>query len=253
MREQLAHWIAALVAVFVLLLALAFAWIQNLSAPVPAPAAAPALVDALAECIARGRTVYETQGCVLCHSIAGIGNPRVPLDPVGARRPGNEIRKWIIGAEEVAKGLSENVRARKQRYRELAPEDLATLVAYLQILHLWALVEKMPPDGESVPAPKQPEIAATPRVEKAPRKSAVASRPSLKDEEEGLKQAEVSPMAKTVIVRRGDTLSLIAERAYGDPTQWPLIYKANKDKIRDPNLISVGLELVLPRAQELMP
>lgn len=231
MREQLAHWLAALVAVFVLLLAFTFAWIQNPSEPVPAPTTAPTSTNALAKRIARGKAVYEAQGCAFCHSIAGIGNPRAPLDNVGAHRSGDEIRKWIIGAKEVAKRLPESVRERKQRYRELEPEDLDTLVVYLQTLHPWAPVATTPPDGEPVPAPKQPELAATPRVEKG---------------EEELKQAEVSLAAKTVIVQQGDTLSLIAERAYGDPTQWPLIYEANQDKIKDPHIISVGMELTLP-------
>jgi len=43
----------------------------------------------------------------------------------------------------------------------------------------------------------------------------------------------------TYTVVRGDCLWRIAERdyIYNDPSRWPHIYEANKDKIKDPNLI----------------
>jgi len=50
-------------------------------------------------------------------------------------------------------------------------------------------------------------------------------------------------------VKKGDTLNTIANRReiYNDRYQWPLIYKANRDQIRDPHLIFVGQHLVIPR------
>lgn len=47
-------------------------------------------------------------------------------------------------------------------------------------------------------------------------------------------------------VVRGDTLSGIARRYYGDPNLWPRIYNANRDQIRDPNLIYPGQRLCIP-------
>jgi nucleoid-associated protein YgaU len=51
-------------------------------------------------------------------------------------------------------------------------------------------------------------------------------------------------------VRKRDTLHVIAGRReiYNDPQQWVLIYKANRDQIRDPLQIFVGQHLVIPRA-----
>jgi nucleoid-associated protein YgaU len=51
-------------------------------------------------------------------------------------------------------------------------------------------------------------------------------------------------------VRKSDTLHVIAGRReiYNDPNQWLLIYKANRDQIRDPLQIFVGQHLVIPRA-----
>ena len=48
-------------------------------------------------------------------------------------------------------------------------------------------------------------------------------------------------------VKRGDTLSLIADKVYGDPQKWPEIYEANRDKIRDPDGIFISQFLFIPR------
>jgi hypothetical protein len=50
-------------------------------------------------------------------------------------------------------------------------------------------------------------------------------------------------------VRKGDELHTIAGRKeiYNDSYQWPLIYKANRDQIRDPRVIFAGQNLVIPR------
>jgi len=50
----------------------------------------------------------------------------------------------------------------------------------------------------------------------------------------------------TYIVQSGDTLFSIAKKYYGDGTQYTKIYNANKDQIKNPNLIYPGLQLVIP-------
>ncbi|MBN1992547.1 MAG: LysM peptidoglycan-binding domain-containing protein [Anaerolineae bacterium] len=50
----------------------------------------------------------------------------------------------------------------------------------------------------------------------------------------------------TYVVQPGDTLSKIAQQIYGDYRLWRLIFEANQDKISDPGLIRVGMELRLP-------
>jgi nucleoid-associated protein YgaU len=51
---------------------------------------------------------------------------------------------------------------------------------------------------------------------------------------------------RTYTVQAGDTLGKIAQELYKDGSRWTEIYEANKDKIADPDVIEVGLKLVIP-------
>lgn len=50
-------------------------------------------------------------------------------------------------------------------------------------------------------------------------------------------------------VQSGESLSKIAsyESVYNDVSKWGIIYRANRDQIKDPNLIFEGMELRIPR------
>lgn len=52
----------------------------------------------------------------------------------------------------------------------------------------------------------------------------------------------------TYVVVSGDSLSKIAKREYGDMNQWRRIYDANRDQIKDPDLIHPGQQLKIPRS-----
>jgi nucleoid-associated protein YgaU len=47
-------------------------------------------------------------------------------------------------------------------------------------------------------------------------------------------------------VRKGDTLSKIAAKYYGDPGLYNVIFEANRDQLKDPNLIKIGQKLRIP-------
>jgi nucleoid-associated protein YgaU len=51
-------------------------------------------------------------------------------------------------------------------------------------------------------------------------------------------------------VQRGDSLSKIAKQFYGDASEWRRIYEANRDLIKDPNLIQPGWKLTIPEEQQ---
>ncbi|MDE6992404.1 MAG: LysM peptidoglycan-binding domain-containing protein, partial [Lachnospiraceae bacterium] len=48
------------------------------------------------------------------------------------------------------------------------------------------------------------------------------------------------------VVQRGDNLSKIAGKVYGDRKQWRKIYDANKDRIRKDYTIFANQTLVIP-------
>jgi LysM repeat protein len=54
-------------------------------------------------------------------------------------------------------------------------------------------------------------------------------------------------------VRPGDTLSAIAARAYGSAAGWPAIWWANRRQVPDPDMITTGQRLALPRSHQVPP
>ena len=144
MREKWARRIAFFTGQIVLLLAIAFALIQNpIETPdtiesrgqVPPPKLLePVVLDP--QRIEAGQEVYKQQICARCHAIAGEGNLRNPLDGVGARRTAEELRDWIIGVDALQGMLPERAFKLKQAHRELSGDDLGALIIYMQSLRL---------------------------------------------------------------------------------------------------------------------
>ncbi len=62
-------------------------------------------------------------------------------------------------------------------------------------------------------------------------------------------KAEAGKM-ETYVVKKGDCLWAIAKKKkiYNDPFLWPVIYEANKGKIKKANLIYPGQKLKIPRS-----
>jgi len=52
-------------------------------------------------------------------------------------------------------------------------------------------------------------------------------------------------------VKSGDTLWAISQHFYGDGNQWNRIYEANRETIKDPDLIQPGWELNIPRPADV--
>ena len=75
-------------------------------------------------------------------------------------------------------------------------------------------------------------------------------------EEERLGMAEEMPMAAmdSYTVIPGDSLWAISGKGdvYGNPYQWPLIYKANRSKIKDADLIYPGQQFDIDRSASAM-
>jgi len=134
MREELARWIALLTVVVTVSLSALFAWVHNplddsVAPPVVVPVEAPE-----STVVHPGYAVFVAQRCTSCHSVAGEGSPRYPLDGVGARLDRDAILKWTIGAPELENVLPANAFRRKQPYGGLTEAELDALVSWLKTL-----------------------------------------------------------------------------------------------------------------------
>jgi len=136
MREQWARRIVFFIGVLILLLAIMFAYLQNpiIGTDVTENSEQATALEFEPERIEAGRKVYKQQTCSRCHSIAGEGNPRNPLDNVGARRSAEELRHYTVGADVVKEKLPEYLSKLKQRYRLIPIDELDALIIYLQSL-----------------------------------------------------------------------------------------------------------------------
>jgi len=82
---------------------------------------------------AAGAKVFADQKCSVCHSIAGKGNVKGPLDDVGSQLSAADIRSWI----EDAPGMTTKTNATRKpamKSYSLPKADVDNLVAYLSAL-----------------------------------------------------------------------------------------------------------------------
>jgi hypothetical protein len=98
------------------------------------------------------------------------------------------------------------------------------------------------------PAPSQAPAAGTPVITQPQGSREVASAvPQTQVADAG---TVVIPNINTAIVSRGDNLWRISHRVYGKGLRYTVIYGANQEQIRNPNLIYPGQVFVLPGEQE---
>lgn len=57
---------------------------------------------------------------------------------------------------------------------------------------------------------------------------------------------KTSPKPSNYVVQKGDCLWNISKQIWKNPLKWPLIYAANQDRIKNPNLIYPGQKFALP-------
>ena len=62
------------------------------------------------------------------------------------------------------------------------------------------------------------------------------------------KPAQPTSTGKTYVVQKGDSLSKIAKHEYGNANDWRRIFEANKDVLKDPDVILPGQTLKIPQA-----
>jgi mono/diheme cytochrome c family protein len=81
---------------------------------------------------ADGEKVFAAQKCSICHSIAGQGNKKGPLDGVGAKLSSDDVRQWITNAPEMAAKVKAERKPAMKAFSALSKVEVDALVAYLQ-------------------------------------------------------------------------------------------------------------------------
>ena len=112
-----------------------------------------------------------------------------------------------------------------------------TVIAFILVVFSFACAKKEVVKKQSPVPQKATSTQSTTVVEKKaePQKSEPVSTESVKAE-------PVVSLPMLHKVKKGECLWKISsyKEIYNDPFMWPLIYKANKDKIKDPDLIFPG-------------
>ena len=129
---------------------------------------------------------------------------------------------------------------------------------FIDRLYKTTAVAKVAPRTEPAPAPvaakeKTPVVeakakaVATDEKAKPVAKQVTASVEKSQPTEALAKMAKVPALAaQQYTVKSGDTLSKLAERFYSAPGKWEKIYDANKDILKNPNYIYIGMKLTIP-------
>jgi mono/diheme cytochrome c family protein len=79
----------------------------------------------------KGAAVFTAQRCALCHSLAGQGNAKGPLDGIGAKLSADDIRKWLVTPAEMAAAANATRKPAMRSFANLPKQDLDALVAFL--------------------------------------------------------------------------------------------------------------------------
>jgi murein DD-endopeptidase MepM/ murein hydrolase activator NlpD len=165
---------------------------------------------------------------------------------IEAKREQEEARKRQQEAEERrAKAEAERTKAEEERKR--AEEERKQAVAAK------AKSDEERKQKEMEEAKRQADEARL-KAEEAQRQAEEAQRMATeaqKREAEALRRREEEAAAaaeveRTYVVKKGDSLSKIAMQFYGSYDRWNDIYEANKDQIKNPDLIYPDQEFVIP-------
>jgi hypothetical protein len=62
----------------------------------------------------------------------------------------------------------------------------------------------------------------------------------------GSPAAGTTPGNREYVVKSGDSLSKIAKEFYGNANDWKKIHEANRDTIKNPDLIHPGQKIIIP-------
>jgi mono/diheme cytochrome c family protein len=91
----------------------------------------PALAQSQVE---RGAKVFADQKCSLCHSVAGKGNAKGPLEEGAQALSADEVRQWLVNPQEMREKAHAERKPAMKSFATLPKDDLDALVAYVMSL-----------------------------------------------------------------------------------------------------------------------
>ena len=91
-------------------------------AAVPAAAQTP---------VEKGMAVFTAQKCSLCHSVAGKGNAKGPLEEGVQTLSAADIHQWLVNPQEMSEKAKAARKPAMKAFATLPKDDLDALVAYL--------------------------------------------------------------------------------------------------------------------------
>jgi uncharacterized protein YidB (DUF937 family) len=105
-----------------------------------------------------------------------------------------------------------------------------------------ALIDKLTPDGRAPEPARMRDLGGSILSRGAPHRADFSNVRS------GASSTAPppAPPEQSYTVVAGDSLSKIAKRYYGDAQQWRRIYDANREEVKDPDLIHPGQKLRIP-------
>ena len=84
--------------------------------------------------VERGKAVYAEQKCKMCHSIAGEGNAKGPLDDVGSKVSAEDLKHWLVNPKEMTEKTKSARKPPMKSFASLPAADQDALVAYMLTL-----------------------------------------------------------------------------------------------------------------------
>jgi len=78
----------------------------------------------------QGAALFTAQKCTMCHSVAGKGNPKGPLDAIAAKNKAEHVRQWLNDPEGM-RAKTNATRTPAMKATKLSPDQIDALVAFL--------------------------------------------------------------------------------------------------------------------------
>lgn len=82
---------------------------------------------------AAGQKVFADSKCAMCHSVAGVGNKKFPLDGV-AKKGADHIKLWLTDSKAAAEKAGKKMAMPMKSFKSLPPADFEALTGYLLTL-----------------------------------------------------------------------------------------------------------------------